>query len=143
LPNNAITALTFTETAAPDDAARITDLLVAYNNQHTPASRREPLQVVARDATGNLQGGALGWTIHRWAYIDIFVLADAHRGDGTGAKMLAEVERIARARGAVGVYLFSYSFQAPGFYERQGYHEFGRIDGLPAGHSKHWLTKRL
>jgi hypothetical protein len=43
----------------------------------------------------------------------------------------------------VGAYLYTFSFQAPHFYRRRGYEEFGRIDGLPPGHTCIWLKKSL
>ena len=35
------------------------------------------------------------------------------------------------------------SFQAPDFYSRHGYTEFGRIDDYPPGHARHWFMKRF
>jgi hypothetical protein len=53
-----------------------------------------------------------------------------------------QAEEIARARGCVGVYLGTISFQAPDFYRRHGYTESGRIDGYPPGHTRHWFMKK-
>ncbi len=127
---------------SPDDARRITDILVAHNNQHTPSTSREPFCLVARHADV-VVGGALGWTAHRWCYVDILALVPDARGTGEGTRLLAAVEKLARDRACIGVYLFSYSFQAPGFYERFGYTAFGRIADLPPGHTQVWLMKRL
>jgi GNAT superfamily N-acetyltransferase len=65
------------------------------------------------------------------------------RGNGEGTRLLTAVENLARSRHCIGVYLFSYSFQAPGFYERHGFTAFGQIAGLPPGHVTVWLSKRL
>ena len=51
-----------------------------------------------------------------------------------GSRLLAKAEEIARDRGCVGIRLDTMSFQAPGFYSRHGYTEFGRIDDCPPGH---------
>jgi hypothetical protein len=37
----------------------------------------------------------------------------------------------------------TYSFQAPRFYEKQGYRRFGRISGSPKGESRYFYVKRL
>jgi hypothetical protein len=37
----------------------------------------------------------------------------------------------------------TFGFQAPEFYRKLGYREFGRLDDFPAGHSRSWLTKAL
>lgn len=136
-------SLTIAETDSDTDAARVTDILVTHNRQFTAAAARLPLRLVVRDKAGTVQGGALGYSIHGWCYVDILALAPETRGHGMGARLLAAVEQTARARGCVGLYLFSYSFQAPGFYERQGFTAFGRIDDLPPGHAQVWLSKRL
>ena len=57
--------------------------------------------------------------------------------------MLRQAEQIARERGCVGAYLSTYSFQAPGFYVRHGYVEFGRLEGLPPGMATIFLRKDL
>lgn len=136
-------ALTITETTSDADAARITDILIAYNHQFTPPSTRAPLRITVRDETGEVQSGAIGFTAHDWCYVDILTLAPALRGSGHGAHLLQAVEDAARGRGCIGVYLFSYTFQAPDFYKRHGYTEFGRIDDLPKGCAQVWLMKRL
>ena len=53
----------------------------------------------------------------------------------------AEAE--ARNRGVRNVYLDSFSFQAPTFYAKLGYREFGRLKEFPAGHDRVWMTKAL
>jgi len=53
------------------------------------------------------------------------------RGDGLGSRPLAEFEAEARTRGCTHVFVTSFTFQAPGFYERHGYREIFRWEGLP------------
>ena len=130
-------------TTSTDDARRITDILVSHNNLHTPATTREPFCLVVRDESAVIVGGAIGWTAHRWCYVDILALVPEARGSGEGARLLAAVEDLARSRDCIGVYLFSYSFQAPGFYERHGFTAFGQVPDLPPGHVQVWLSKRL
>ncbi len=47
-------------------------------------------------------------------------------GQGFGRQLLEKAETEARQRGAKHVYLNTFSFQAPAFYEKSGYAEFGR-----------------
>lgn len=128
--------------ASADDAHRIAAILVDHNNLHTPATSRDPFCLVAREGEVVI-GGAMGWTAHRWCYVDILTLAPGARGTGQGGQILKAVENLARERDCIGVYLFSYSFQAPSFYEHFGYTSFGRVENLPPGHSQVWLAKRL
>ena len=75
--------------------------------------------------------------------MELFFIPEDLRRDGLGASLLAQAEREARARGCHGAWLDTYSFQARGFYERQGYSVFGRIDDYPPGHCRYFLSKRL
>ena len=54
---------------------------------------------------------------------------------------IAEAE--ARRRGLVGVWLDTFTFQAPGFYQRLGFVECGRITGYPPGHDRIFYVKRF
>jgi hypothetical protein len=53
------------------------------------------------------------------------------------------VEGEARERGLRGAYLDTFSFQAPKFYAKLGYREFGRISDFPLGFDRIWLMKRF
>ena len=70
-----------------------------------------------RDAQGRTIGEITGETNWDWLYVDCFWLPDDLRGGGWGARLLAAAEGEARERSCRHVRLFSYSFQAPGFYE--------------------------
>jgi hypothetical protein len=41
------------------------------------------------------------------------------------------------------IHLNTFSFQAPGFYQKHGYRRFGRLSGSPEGASRHYYVKRL
>ena len=56
---------------------------------------------------------------------------------------MAVAEDEALARGCHQVVLFTYRFQAPGFYERCGYRIVGRVDNYPMGAPALWFQKSL
>jgi GNAT superfamily N-acetyltransferase len=62
---------------------------------------------------------------------------------GLGSKLLKRAESLARRRGSRLIHLNTYSFQAPGFYEKLGYRRFGGMSGSPQGHGRHFFVKRL
>lgn len=68
---------------------------------------------------------------------------DKYRGKGFGKRLLESAEAHARKNGVKNVYLDTFSFQAPKFYKKLGYREFGRLDDFPAGHHRVWMTKPL
>jgi GNAT superfamily N-acetyltransferase len=71
-----------------------------------------------------------------WVHADL-------RGKGYGSRLLALAEDEARARGCYLVTLGSYSFQAPGFYQRHGYQVVGTVPDCPPGHAHVYLMKAL
>jgi GNAT superfamily N-acetyltransferase len=70
-------------------------------------------------------------------------LPDALRHQRIGSELMARAEAEARARGCIGVYIDTFSFQARPFYEKHGYTVFAEITDYPPGHSRFFLSKRL
>ncbi|MDB5372418.1 MAG: family N-acetyltransferase [Belnapia sp.] len=117
--------------------------LHAYNQEMGGPYDREPVTVLARDAEGAVRGGLLGLTYWNWLFIDWLWLAPEQRGKGLGGQLLGRAEAIARGRNCTDAYTDTFSFQAPGFWSRLGYEEFGRLEGMPPGHARLWFRKRL
>jgi len=128
---------------AEDPFAALNAMLNEYNVGHVGPANHVPLWLFARDAAGKVQAGLRGQTYWSWCTIDVLAVAKPYRNQGVGSRLLAKAEEIAQARGCVGVRLDTTSFQAPDFYARRGYAEFGRIEGYPPGHSRIWFMKRL
>ncbi|MCJ8142368.1 GNAT family N-acetyltransferase [Ancylobacter sp. A5.8] len=130
------------ENPGPEVRALIDRGLDAFNDTKAgPAAKRE-LWVISRGGDeGGTQGGLRGHTYYGWLFIDWLWVSPAARGEGIGAKLLAAAEAEARRRGCIGAYVDTFSFQAPEFYTRRGYEEFGRIEDFPPGHACVWLKK--
>ena len=80
---------------------------------------------------------------YEWVFVHWLWVAEPYRRRGVGSALVGEAEDAARRNGCRGVYLDTFTFQAPMFYQKHGYREFGRIDDFPRGHSRIWLKKRL
>lgn len=116
----------------PELDQRLSDELDVVNAAATPGvpAARE-LTVRVLDDAGDLVGGMSGWTWGVAAGIGLsWVRADA-RGSGVGSGLLSAFEDEARSRGCRHVFVTSFTFQAPGFYERHGYREIFRWEGVP------------
>jgi hypothetical protein len=57
------------------------------------------------------------------------------------ARGYAEAE--AKKRGCSTAVLYTITFQAPAFYERQGYQVLGHVECQPPGHTRLCMTKKL
>jgi GNAT superfamily N-acetyltransferase len=127
----------------PSTVARVADGLNGYNIAAVGSRDSQPLWLIARDREGAVQAGLKGRTLWSWLYVEWFWVAESFRHSGLGSCMLRQAEQIAHERNCVGAYLYTYSFQAPAFYARHGYVEFGRLDGLPPGMATIFLRKYL
>ena len=140
-----LSPLSFDEVTQPaaDPFAVLNALLNDHNNRQVAPANHVPLWLFARDPSGKVQGGIRGQTYWSWCIIDVLAVAEPYRHQGIGSRLLVRAEEIARMRGCIGIRLDTMSFQAPEFYRRRGYMEFGRIDDYPPGHARHWFMKRL
>lgn len=88
--------------------------------------------------------GLSGWTWGTCAGIAMVWVHEDSRNAGWGGLMLDAAEDVARERGCRQILVSSFTFQAPAFYERHGYIEIGRSEGLPVeGAADVHLVKRL
>jgi GNAT superfamily N-acetyltransferase len=110
------------------------DVVGPYQYQNFELYARQGQTVIA---------GMFGHSGMDWLYVDFFWLDPAMRRSGLGSLMLSETEAEAKRRDCVGVYLYTFSFQAPDFYKKCGYKVVGMIEDCPVGHRKIYLCKRL
>uniref|UniRef100_UPI00286D8526 GNAT family N-acetyltransferase n=1 Tax=Nocardioides sp. TaxID=35761 RepID=UPI00286D8526 len=89
------------------------------------------LTVQVRDSAGELVGGVSGWTWGDAGGMGMVWVHPESRGTGVGSGLLADFEAEAAGRGCTHVFVTSFTFQAPGFYERHGYRQIFRWDGVP------------
>jgi GNAT superfamily N-acetyltransferase len=102
-----------------------------------------PLTLCLRDAEGKLCGGLVGFVWGGWLEVKVLWLEQELRGSGYGSQLLLAAEKYAYSRGARHAHLSSFTFQAPGFYEKHGYDVFGELADYPAGHRNVFLRKTL
>lgn len=122
---------TTTGRADPALDQRLGDELDAHNAAATEGvAPAVELTVRLTDDVG-LVAGASGWTWGEAAGIAMTWVRPDSRGHGAGAALLAAFESAARERGCSHVFTTSFTFQAPGFYERAGYREIFRWEGVP------------
>jgi len=135
--------LTLTDVADEGTRQAILQPLRAYNEAQAGPGNYQPLVITIQDAAGQIIGGLWGSTGYGWLYTQLLAVPEHLRGQGLGAQLLERAEAEARARGCVGSWLDTFSFQARGFYERLGYRAFGSIDNYPPGGARFFLSKRL
>ncbi|MBY0012031.1 GNAT family N-acetyltransferase [Paenibacillus typhae] len=134
------------ELDAVHNQQEITKLLEEHRHgadSSIPAYERTMLSLAAYE-NDSFAGGVTGDVA--WNILNVHLLAvdPAYRGTGLGAALLAEIENRARQLGCKVSELTTMSWQAPHFYQKQGYEIFGEIKDCPnEGHTKYYLKKRL
>jgi GNAT superfamily N-acetyltransferase len=116
--------------------------LMAYNTRAVGRWDFKKISITLRHR-GAIVGGLSADTYLAWMFIALFWVDEKYRGKGFGSKIMRAAEEQARKRGVKHAYVDTFSFQAPGFYKKHGYREFGRLDDFPPGHHRSWLTKAL
>ncbi|MGF7172841.1 GNAT family N-acetyltransferase [Azospirillum doebereinerae] len=136
--------LSVTDSASPTDAERVLQGLKTYNEASVErAFDRRDVTVLAHDAEGTLLGGLTGYTLWEWLYVDHLWVGEGGRRGGLGSRLLDAAEAEAKARGCRWSRLYTYDFQAPGFYPKRGYEVWAEMEGYPEGHKQIWFRKTL
>lgn len=76
-------------------------------------------------------------------FIDRFFLPEKYRGNRLGARLLAMAEEEGKRRGCAVIALFTLHFQAPGFYQKQGYEVAATLETPPPGATRFLMRKQL
>jgi GNAT superfamily N-acetyltransferase len=128
---------------APEDVRYLADRLYDYNVEHTGRDDGQWLAIFSRDEKDRIVAGLHGWTWVGWLKVNYLWVSPDERRRGRGREMLLMAETEARKRGCCRAMLYTYSFQAPDFYQKFGYRIITSIEGFPEGHRQHTLVKDL
>ena len=131
------------KTRASAVAKRVLDGLIRHNRTFAGPIRYKRLVLSAREGR-RVVGGLVGDCAWNFVYVHLLWVDEAARGRDHGTRLMREAERVARRRGAALVYLNTFTFQAPQFYEKLGYRRFAELKNTPAsGTSRFFYVKRL
>ncbi len=130
--------------ADPDLALRAEILapLAAHNEAAGGPADWGLLAVTVRGPDGAVAGGLWGRTGYGFLYAELLALGPA-KGAGLGREVMRLAEAESRRRGLLGIWLNTWTFQAPDFYRKLGFAEFGRITEYPPGHDRIFYLKRF
>lgn len=117
--------------------------LVKHNIAAGPPAAAQLLAILIRNSLGRVTGGLWAQSLYNWLHIEMLIVPETMRGAGVGTRLIATAEEAARQRGCLGVWLDTFSFQAPDFYRRLGYATAGTIHDHPIGGARYFLLKRL
>jgi ribosomal protein S18 acetylase RimI-like enzyme len=129
--------------ADPDLDHELSTALTLLNERTSGVAGQAALTARVDDDRG-LVAGLSGWSWGPAAGISMVWVRPGARSAGWGGRLLAAAEQVARDRGCDRIFVSSFTFQAPGFYERHGYVEVTRVPDYPLdGVADVYLVKRL
>jgi GNAT superfamily N-acetyltransferase len=129
---------------APRDVQFLKDRLYDYNVEQTGFADGKSLAIFVRDDGGVIVAGIQGWTWGGACWIEDFWIRSDLRRHGSGTRLLAAAEQEARARSCDAIFLYTFGFQAPMFYQKKGYEILHVVDDFPRRpHKQYYLKKML
>jgi ribosomal protein S18 acetylase RimI-like enzyme len=122
---------------------QLEDRLYDHNRRATGRDDGKGLAFVAINAHGGQVGALAGYTWAGMAEIKQLWVDEDHRGCGLGRRLLEAAIAEAIDRRCRSVWALSHDFQAPGFYEKCGFHRVAELTDWPPGHTHVVLCRRL
>jgi GNAT superfamily N-acetyltransferase len=124
-----------------EDRRAIYNPLIEFNKTNIGADSFELVAIMLKDDVGQSIGGLWGELYYDWLFVELLFVPESLRGKGFGSKLLGEAERIAKTKGGTGIWLDTFSFQAPDFYEKHGYERFAALENYPRGKHRFFFRK--
>lgn len=131
------------ESPDPQDLQRVKGGLANYTIQKSGFGKTKKLVLLAKDTQNAVVGGLSGFTFGGWFHIEILWVDENIRGAGLGKSLIARAEKEAAERGCRVVNVETFSFQAPEFYRKLNYEQFGEVKGIGNDHKVIFFRKTL
>ncbi len=131
------------ENTESQKAQKIGELVRSYNRSKREAAESEPLNLYVEDDSGELLAGLVAETFGNWLEIEYLFVKEELRGQGIGSQLLQQVESEAKKRNCRYVFVNTYQFQAPAFYQKHGYQEVFTLKDYPCTGQRHYYQKDL
>ncbi|MBZ5200733.1 GNAT family N-acetyltransferase [Planomicrobium chinense] len=129
-----------------EDREFIRNKVIEHNGASLPEEQKSPkegISFIARDENGEIIGGVTGTAYWGHMHIDFLWVDPEVRGQRIAEQLMKQMEEYSRTQNYSLLVVETFSFQAPGFYKKQGFQEFGVLEDHPKGHSKYFFEKRL
>lgn len=132
-----------TDLILEQDKDAIFQELLKYNLARIENKDVKDVGIFLEDESGKKVAGLIGDTHGNWLEIEYLWVNEENRGQNIGTELMNKAEAIAKERGCKCVFLNTFSFQAPKFYEKLGYEEVFVLNDYPFTGKKYYYTKRI
>ena len=120
--------------------------LESYNMEKTNGEFNSPQpwhNLVLKDEEGTVIGGILTSTLYWTQYLEVLWVDENYRGLGYGRDLVMEAQRLAKEIGCISSHVYTFSWQAPDFYQAVGYDLIVTYDGYHSRIKEHILMTRF
>ena len=131
------------ENTESQKAQKIGNLIRTYNRSKREVAESEPLNLYIEDEHGEIMAGLVAETFGNWLEIEYLFVKEDLRGQGIGSQLLHQAESEAKKRNCRFAFVNTYQFQAPAFYQKQGYKEVLTLKDYPCTGQRHYYQKDL
>ena len=111
--------------------------------QGAPEYEKKRVKWLASGEGNTVRGVLAADILWDWIYIDELWITPESRGEGLGRELMRLAEEFAESQSLSGIWLWTQSWQAEGFYRHLGYDEFTRFDNFPDGYARIGFRKKL
>jgi GNAT superfamily N-acetyltransferase len=129
-----------------DDVKKFQQGLESYNMEKTKGEFNSPQpwhNLVLKSHDGDVVGGIATSTLYWTQYLEVLWVDEKYRGLGYGRDLVLEAQRLAKEIGCVSSHVYTFSWQAPEFYQAVGYDLIVTYDGYHSGIKEHILMTRF
>ncbi len=128
-----------------DEIEYIKNQLFQFNVSTAPPDQgalSKDINLIIKDEV-KIYGGLMGKIYRGCLFIEFLWISEEERSAGYGQKLMMEAEKIGISEQCRFIHLDTFSFQAPGFYKKNGYEIFGVLEGYSDGIKRYYLKKDL
>ncbi len=116
-----------------DELAALSTGLLAHHAKIGYPRKPTKFNIFLKDGEGIFWGGVICTCLWNGMEIDSLWVDESMRGQGWGKKLMEAAETEGKKRGCTFAYTNTFTWQAPGFYKKLGYTEYGRLGNFPEG----------
>ncbi len=126
-----------------EDMKTLVDGMLSYHASKGHMRKTEYHSVLLRDAAKHLKGAIIVSFLWNGMHIDSLWIDESIRHQGWGSKLVKIAEEEALKRACTMAYTDTFTWQAPKFYEKQGYALYGTLNDFPKGNALFYYSKNL
>lgn len=127
----------------PEDHAIMVKGMLEYHASKGHPRKVDTFSIAMRDESNTFVGCILVSFLWNGMEIQTVWVHESLRNQGWGRKLMQAAEEEGKKRGCTLAYTNTFTWQAPEFYKKLGYREYGKLENFPPGNALYYVCKDL